>query len=45
MLQKHMKADAIIIVCNKSLWQQVFGWAMPEFLVSCFDFDLPKHIG
>ena len=29
MLQKHMKADAIIIVCNKSLWQQVFGWENP----------------
>ena len=24
-LQKYMKADVRIIVCNKTLWQQVFG--------------------
>ncbi len=27
-----MKADVRIIVSNKTLWQQVFGWAMSEYL-------------
>ena len=29
-LQKYMKVDIRIIVSNKTLWQQVFGYAISE---------------
>ena len=39
-LQQYMKADVRIIVSNKTLWQQVFGYTISEYLLFVFGYIL-----